>query len=242
MSITLKDNILSEEDINYILSLPQIINAKKELDSKSSGHVYFLVNLPLSIKNKTYEKLGLKLDFINMRWVKGDQYPHIDTSVQKIKKTKLTDNHDELIIENEHYPIMKGLVPNSQGNLIEYIVGFNFTEELLEKFSGSKSTTKDEEQENLLIIESLNYPENDLTIIRQAINKPYLLSKIKHYKNTLVHVQKKKNYFSLQNVYFNKKSSFCGTTPISSNAVGIGAIRGKGSSTRIFNNCKRYKF
>lgn len=89
MSITLKDNILSEEDINYILSLPQIINAKKELDSKSSGHVYFLVNLPLSIKNKTYEKLGLKLDFINMRWVKGDQYPHIDTSVQKIKKNKI---------------------------------------------------------------------------------------------------------------------------------------------------------
>ena len=42
----------------------------------------------------------------------------------------------------------------------------------------------------------------------------------------------------VQHISFNQKSSFCGTRPVSSTAIGIGAIRGKGSSTRIYNNCK----
>lgn len=45
-------------------------------------------------------------------------------------------------------------------------------------------------------------------------------------------------YFPIQSISFNQKSSFCGTKSVSATAVGIGAIRGKGSSTRIFNNCK----
>ena len=49
-------------------------------------------------------------------------------------------------------------------------------------------------------------------------------------------------YFPVQRISFNQKSSFCGTRPVSSTAVAIGAIRGKGSSTRIFNNCKKNKF
>ena len=48
----------------------------------------------------------------------------------------------------------------------------------------------------------------------------------------------KGSYFPTQRVSFNQKSSFCGTRSVSSTAVGIGAIRGKGSATRIFNNCK----
>jgi hypothetical protein len=46
------------------------------------------------------------------------------------------------------------------------------------------------------------------------------------------------SYFPTQRVSLNQKSSFCGTRSVSSTAVGIGAIRGKGSATRIFNNCK----
>lgn len=240
MSITLKDNILSEEDINFIFKLPQVITAKKELDSKTSGHVYFLVNLPLPIKNKIYEKIGLKLDFINMRWIKGDKYPQIDTSVKQFKKTKLTDNQGELI-ENEHYPVMKGSAPDNQGHLIDYNVEFNFTEKLLDKFSDCPSNSNSEHD----II--------GINVITRTINQPYSLIKVKNisynvlgknFKNTVNKnfssnpLQKNNMYFSLQHVYFNQKSSFCGTRSISSTAVGIGAIRGKGSATRIFNNCR----
>ena len=44
--------------------------------------------------------------------------------------------------------------------------------------------------------------------------------------------------FPVQRISLNQKSSFCGTRAVSATAVGIGAIRGKGSATRIFNNCK----
>ena len=47
-----------------------------------------------------------------------------------------------------------------------------------------------------------------------------------------------KPYLQVQRVSLNQKSSFCGTKAVSSTAVGIGSIRGKGSATRIFNNCK----
>jgi hypothetical protein len=44
--------------------------------------------------------------------------------------------------------------------------------------------------------------------------------------------------FPVQHISLNQKGSFCGTRAVSATAVGIGAIRGKGSATRIFNNCK----
>ena len=35
-------NILSINDINYILTLPEVIEAKKQIDAKSNGQVYFI--------------------------------------------------------------------------------------------------------------------------------------------------------------------------------------------------------
>lgn len=56
---------------------------------------------------------------------------------------------------------------------------------------------------------------------------------------TPIPIQNNGTYLSTnQSVSFNQKSSFCGTRAVSSTTVGIGAIRGKGSATRIFNNCK----
>jgi hypothetical protein len=40
-----------------------------------------------------------------------------------------------------------------------------------------------------------------------------------------------------QRLGFNQKGGFCGTKSVTSTAVNVGAIRGKGSTTRILNNC-----
>jgi hypothetical protein len=40
-----------------------------------------------------------------------------------------------------------------------------------------------------------------------------------------------------QSISFNQKSGFCGTRPVSSNAIALGSTRGKGSTTRVLNYC-----
>jgi hypothetical protein len=110
MSLNIINNVLSEEDINYILSLQEVLQAKKSIDSKTSGSVYFSVNLTSSIKKTIFDNFGLSLDTVPMRWIKGDTMPHIDTSSKQFEKTHLvylTDSQGEFLLENKSYPIIK---------------------------------------------------------------------------------------------------------------------------------------
>jgi hypothetical protein len=77
---------------------------------QSAGVIIFSIILPSSIKSKILDKLGLNLDSIPMRWIKGDTHPHIDVSSKLFSKTYLlylTDSQGEFLIQNQSYPIKK---------------------------------------------------------------------------------------------------------------------------------------
>ncbi len=105
------NNILSSEDIDYLLNMPEVLNAKNNIDNNTLGSIYFTINLTESIKNTIYQKMDLNLsniDKIPMRWIKGDTLPHIDKGIKSFENTYLiylTDSSGELIVDNESYPI-----------------------------------------------------------------------------------------------------------------------------------------
>lgn len=107
-------NIFSQDVINYIINLPDVISAKRQIDKQSEGKVNFTVPLTPSIRSSLYEDMGLDLtgiDVIPMRWIKGDTESHIDRGINHFSKTHLvylTDNTGEFIIDNKSYPIIKG--------------------------------------------------------------------------------------------------------------------------------------
>jgi hypothetical protein len=103
-------NILSETDINYILSLPEVVTTKEKLETQNV--IKFSVALPDAIKQSLQEKLGINLQGITtipLRWIKGDTAPHIDLG-DKFLKTYLlylNDSQGELVLGEEHYQIAK---------------------------------------------------------------------------------------------------------------------------------------
>jgi len=105
---------LSNLDIDYILTLPEVISAMDRIDLRSEGSIYFNISLTPSLREMIYAKFGLNFAQINtipMRWIKGDTKPHIDRGSSSFDKTYLaylTDSQGELIIDGETYPISKG--------------------------------------------------------------------------------------------------------------------------------------
>lgn len=108
------DNILSNDKINYILNLSQVINAKNNIDSKNINSIYFTISLPTFIKESIYQSMGLNLlniKNIPMKWIKGNTPSHIDKGTNSFNNTYLiylTNNTGDLIIDNNYYPIIKG--------------------------------------------------------------------------------------------------------------------------------------
>jgi hypothetical protein len=108
------NNILSSENIQEILTLPEVMNAKKQIDSLTNGSVYFSVDLTSSIKDIIYQKLGIQLENIKhipMRWIKGDTLPHNDTCGSRFDNTYLvylTNCSGEFVIQNNSYDIKEG--------------------------------------------------------------------------------------------------------------------------------------
>ena len=108
------ESILSDTEIEQILSYPETIKAKTIIDNKSNGYISFHIPLTNKIKTILQEKMGLNLiniDTIPMRWIKGDTHPHVDTGIDNFKTTHLiylTDNIGEFSINNSRYPIQKG--------------------------------------------------------------------------------------------------------------------------------------
>jgi hypothetical protein len=106
-------NLISQEEINYITNLPEVIKAKNEIKIKNEGSIYFNIKLTSNIRN-IFKNIGLDIsnfESIPMRWIKCDTKPHIDSSNQDFNRTYLaylTDSPGELIIDNKSYPINKG--------------------------------------------------------------------------------------------------------------------------------------
>jgi hypothetical protein len=108
---TVHTNVLSEEELHYLNSLPEVVSAKATLDSRASGNVYFSVAITDSIRSTLQSRFGLDLSTrstIPMRWIKGDTAPHIDTGASNFQNTYLlylNDSPGELIVDSQSYPI-----------------------------------------------------------------------------------------------------------------------------------------
>jgi len=106
-------HIFTEEEINYLCNLPEVLEAKKKLDSKQKI-IYFHISLSESMKQKIKENIQLDLfhiDSIPMRWIQGDTKPHIDRGISSFKKTYLiylNDNPGQFIIDGNSYTMNKG--------------------------------------------------------------------------------------------------------------------------------------
>lgn len=104
-------NVLSNEELQYLHQLPEVVTAKASLDSRSAGMVYFSVALTDSIRAALQIRFGFDLSNVSsipMRWIKGDIAPHIDVASSQFEHTYLlylNDSPGELIIDSQSYPI-----------------------------------------------------------------------------------------------------------------------------------------
>jgi hypothetical protein len=103
-------DVLSDEELQYLNTLPEVLAAKASLEFRSSGMVYFSVPVTDSIRATLQSRFGLQLtrSSIPMRWMKGDTAPHIDTGASHFDNTYLlylNDSPGELIIDSHAYPI-----------------------------------------------------------------------------------------------------------------------------------------
>ena len=128
-------NILSDDDINYLNKLPEVIEAKIRLDASNYGKIYFNIQITDSIRNTLSKKFSLDLQGISnvpMRWIKGDTLPHIDRGVTEFENTYLiyiNDSPGEFVINNLSYPILSN-------------TGYIFNEGLLHETQNTGNTSR----------------------------------------------------------------------------------------------------
>lgn len=104
-------SVLSQEDLEYILDLPEVRAAWERLDKTTSGRVYFTIELTESIRAALHTRFGLDFSGVSripMRWMNGDTPAHVDTGPSKFQNTYLvylSDSPGEFIIGPASYPI-----------------------------------------------------------------------------------------------------------------------------------------
>jgi hypothetical protein len=106
-------NVFSNEDVQYLLQLPEVIAASAKLSpTSSSGAVYFKIPLTETIRAVLQVRLGLNLSTVSeipMRWIKGDTAPHVDSGPSEFEKTflvYLNNSEGEFVLQGESYPIV----------------------------------------------------------------------------------------------------------------------------------------
>jgi len=104
-------SVLSPEDLEYIMDLPEVRSAWEKLDKTGNDRVYFTIELTESIRAALEGHFGLDFSGVSripMRWIKGDTAPHMDTGASKFENTYLVylnDSPGEFLIGSESYPI-----------------------------------------------------------------------------------------------------------------------------------------
>jgi hypothetical protein len=104
-------SVLSPEDLEYIMDLPEVRSAWEKLDKTGNDRVYFTIELTESIRAALEARFGLDFSGVSripMRWIKGDTAPHMDTGASKFENTYLVylnDSPGEFLIGSESYPI-----------------------------------------------------------------------------------------------------------------------------------------
>jgi len=108
-----RTNILDDEQIASFFALEEVQAAKRQIDARTSGSVYFTVDCTDTIKTVLQDSFGLALPTITvpMRWIKGDIAPHVDVGKADFDTTHLlylTDSPGQLVVDGASYPITKG--------------------------------------------------------------------------------------------------------------------------------------
>jgi len=117
-------NVLSHEDIHYLNTLPEVLEAKAKLNTNNK--VYFQISITDSIRDALLTNLGLDLtniDKIPMRWIKGDTEPHVDVGSSTFDRSYLVylnNNDGSFVVDNSEYPIVEN-------------TGFVFPEQIVHK-------------------------------------------------------------------------------------------------------------
>ena len=107
-SITKYENILSQEDIGYLLNLQEVKRAREDIYSKDIGKIYFSIELPPKIQQKISQIFNINVTKVPMRWIKGDTPPHEDKGMTTFMNTYLiylTDSQGSFIVDGNTYPI-----------------------------------------------------------------------------------------------------------------------------------------
>ena len=118
----IKSYSLAEDDVDYLLRLPEVIRAKEKIDLLSNnGQINFYINIPISLKKQIGNKMGInlaKMETIPMRWIKGDTPPHSDCIKDFAKDVAkdfantylayLTNSKGHFIVDGNVYAISKG--------------------------------------------------------------------------------------------------------------------------------------
>ena len=109
---------LNAEQIASFFALETVQSAKRQIDTRKSGSVYFTVAMTETLKAILQESFGLNLPAtksksVPMRWIKGDIPDHVDVDLKKeafdtTYLLYLTDSPGELILAGKSHPITKG--------------------------------------------------------------------------------------------------------------------------------------
>jgi hypothetical protein len=106
---TILSNILSADDLTYLLQCSEVLEAKTKLASTS--RVYFTFTLTDTVRSALQTRLGLdlsRMSSIPMRWIQGDSAPHVDAGSSAFENTYLiylNDSPGEFVVDNTAYPI-----------------------------------------------------------------------------------------------------------------------------------------
>jgi len=125
--MSLFSNVLTQEDIEYLNNIPEVLEAKARLSTTTVQ--YFKVSLNETIRT-ALNKMGLNLSNVSevpMRWIKGDTAPHVDRGLTEFENTYLVylnNSEGNFTLEDTAYPIAEN-------------TGFVFSEGLLHKTEGT---------------------------------------------------------------------------------------------------------
>jgi hypothetical protein len=100
-------NVFSENDIQYLLQLPEVVEARSRL----TNTVSFKIPVTETIRTALAQRLGLDLSSVTeipMRWIKGDTPAHTDRGASAFEHTYLiyvNDSEGSFILGTDSYPI-----------------------------------------------------------------------------------------------------------------------------------------
>ena len=101
-------SVLSKQAIDYLCNLDDVKRAKEIITTSNTNSYSFSITPSEEIQQTLRNKLGLTLNNIPMRWVKGDTKPHVDQGHRPFKQTYLlylTDSDGEFLVNDSAFPI-----------------------------------------------------------------------------------------------------------------------------------------